>query len=145
MTVFIQDSGYHYLARDKNGEAVGIVFVPKLPEEIVVGVRVVGRQGCSFELLNEAEVGTYREFELVPDLRYMDRQKVTVNTASGVEVISHQLNYAVPGEDYDRNSTEARSVNIPPGVLSISGMVGRNKKQTFNISGTTIIPKPSGK
>ncbi len=123
MTMFIQDSGYHYLARDKHGDAVGILYVPDYPEDVLIGVRVVGRQSCSFELLNEAQVGTYREMELVPDLRYMDRKEVTVKTVSGGEVKSYQLNFSVPGDDYDPKSEEARTVQIPPGALKISGNV----------------------
>lgn len=122
-TMFIQDTGYHYLARDTNGDAVGILYVPDYPEEIIVGIRVVGCQGASFELLTEAQVGTYREMELLPDLRYMDRNEISVKTVSGEDVVSYQLNFSIPGEDYDPNCDEAKTVHIPPGALKIAGKV----------------------
>ncbi len=121
MTMFIQDTGCWWLARDRHGDAVGILYVPEFPEEIIIGVRVIGKDNCSFELLNDAQVGTYREMELVPDLRYMDRREVSVKTVSGGEVLSYQLNYCDPSQDYDPRSDEARTVTIPPGALKIGG------------------------
>ena len=123
--MFLQDTGCWWLARDRKGEAVGMLYVPEFPEEIIIGVRVVGRQSCGFELLSDAVVETYREFDMVPELRYMDRKEVSTKTVSGGEVISYQLNYAVPGEDYDPKSQDARTVTIPPGALTVSGKVGK--------------------
>lgn len=124
-TMFIQDTGYHYLARGRDGNAIGIIYVPFFDADIVVGVRVIGHSGAGFELLTQAQVETYREFELIPDLRYMDRREVRVKTVSGGEVLSYQLNYADPSQDYDPKSEEARTVRIPPGALTVSGKIGK--------------------
>ena len=109
-TQFIQDTGYHYLARDEGGDAIGIVFVPGYPEDDMVRARIIGRSRASFELLKPAQVETFREMDLVPDLRLVDTKKVEVKTVSGGTVVGWQLDFVVPTDDYDPTSEEARTV-----------------------------------
>lgn len=122
-SMFIQDTGYHYLVRDAADDAIGIIWVPAFPEEIVIGVRVIGRLKATFELLKESQVGTYREMKLLPDLRYMNRQETTMKTMIGQTITCYQLNYVVSDKDYNPYSDEARTVTIPSGVVVVHGKV----------------------
>ena len=123
MTTFIEPvpvgkQPYHYFVVRYQGDAIGWICLPnfglKYGEDVMVGVRVLGKNKCEFDgPLSRAVLETYQEFELFPELVICDTKHTEIKTVSGGKVDGVQVTYKDPAEDYPMDN----SITIPPGAL----------------------------
>ena len=114
----IDQQPVHYYVARYQGEAIGWIALKNYhlhyEPDVMVGVRVLGKQNCDFDgPLSRAVLETYKEFELFPELPVCDTKHTEIKTVSGGKVDGVQVTYKVPGEDYEMD----HSITRPPGAL----------------------------
>lgn len=113
-TAFIQDEDNWFLAREKDGTPIGVLWVPVSPPKIhITMVKVANHPSCGFELLKVAEAETMMAMDLVPELTYRMSHRVTTKTMGSGDLNCENRIYCHPGEDFDPKSSDSRTVRTP--------------------------------